>query len=212
MLIQRYDLEAYDFRAWACRALDCDDLGTLHHRQDPADFENYVDRLRHYVSCLEAAFIDIEPLYVRFVDAVVAPLFGELATVQHPPSFRCHLVGGGSCSALHRDGDSKYNVTPGVLNAWLPLTPVSGTSSLFVETAFGSGRLRPVTLEPGEVLFFDAFHLAHGSIGNRTETTRVSFDLRFLPADLKRGRRLYARASPLRNSPIDPASMVFELD
>ncbi|BAQ68055.1 hypothetical protein NHU_00888 [Rhodovulum sulfidophilum] len=205
----RYDLRRYDFRPWARRVLECEDLGALHKRPDPVRFDTYVKRMRHYTGRLEAAFEEIKPMYFEFVAREIAARFGELATVQTPPSIRCHLVGGGTGSSLHRDGAAKYNVTLGVINAWVPLTPVYGTASLFIETALGSNTLRSVTLDPGEMLFFDAFHLAHGSMGNRTETTRISFDLRFKPVDPERCRDLYVTAAPQRDLPLDRKSIVY---
>ena len=41
-----------------------------------------------------------------------------------------------------------------------------------------------------EILLFDAYHLEHGSIANRTETTRVSCDLRFVPVDKARAQAM----------------------
>lgn len=185
MFVTAYDLDDMDFRPWACEVLGVDRLEDLHRRPDPAVFATYVDRLNHYRGLLTRNFDRIDGTYQALVD-FVALLVGGLDLRQRPPSFRCHLPGGGTASSFHRDGDPQYGITPGAINVWVPLTRVRGTNSLFVETAPGSQDLRPVELEPGQLLIFDAYHLLHGSHGNTTDSTRVSFDFRFLPHDRER--------------------------
>jgi hypothetical protein len=190
LTILRYDLSAIDLRPWARSVLEVDELEQLHRRPDPIPFGNYVDRLRYYANSLRDNFAAARPLYERLLSETIAPLFGGLVQFQRPPSFRCHLPGVGTASAFHRDGDPKYGVTRNSINAWVPLTRVAQTNSIYIETMIGSGRHRPVTLEPGEILVFDAYHLEHGSIANRTETTRVSCDLRFVPVDKARAQAM----------------------
>jgi hypothetical protein len=181
--ILRYDLSAVDFRPWARSVLGVDDLERLHRLPDPMPFNNYVERLRHHVNLLRDNFASVRPLYERLVQETVAPLFGGLVKFQRPPSFRCHLPGGGTASAFHRDGDPQYAISRNSINAWVPLTRVAGTNSIYIETEIGSGRHQPVSLEPGEILLFDAYHLEHGSFANKTDITRVSLDLRFVPVN-----------------------------
>jgi ectoine hydroxylase-related dioxygenase (phytanoyl-CoA dioxygenase family) len=180
MLVVRYPLEQIDFRPWARSTLSVERLEDLHLRPDPVPFANYVERLQYYTSLLRDNFHPAEDQYLALVDRI-APLFDGLVLRQRPPSFRCHLPGAGTASAFHRDGDPKYGITPGTINAWVPLTPVGGSNSLHVESELGSEAYRPVSMQPGEILIFDAFHLKHGSYANKTQTTRISFDFRFLP-------------------------------
>lgn len=185
MFVTTYELADMDFRPWACEVLGVDRLEDLHHRPDPAVFGTYVDRLNHYCGLLNSEFHRVDAVYQALV-AFVSDLVGGLELRQRPPSFRCHLPGGGTASAFHRDGDPKYGITPGTINVWVPLTRVRDTNTLFVETAPGSQDLRPVELDPGQLMIFDAYHLLHGSYANTTECTRVSLDFRFLPHDRDR--------------------------
>jgi ectoine hydroxylase-related dioxygenase (phytanoyl-CoA dioxygenase family) len=80
----------------------------------------------------------------------------------------------------------------------VPLTTVGGSNSIYIESECGSEDYHPVSLEPGQILLFDAFHLKHGSLRNDTATTRVSFDFRFQPNIPDRVRELGIAAGPLR--------------
>ena len=93
-------------------------------------------------------------------------------------------------AAWRKGGRSALAARPRRQRAWVPLTRVAQTNSIYIETMIGSGRHQPVILEPGEILLFDAYHLEHGSIANRTETTRVSCDLRFVPVDKARAQAM----------------------
>jgi hypothetical protein len=189
LLVLRYPLDRIDFRPWARSTLGVESLEDLHRRPDPAPFANYVGRLNYYKRLLENNFSAVVDQYLELT-RFVAPLFDGINLRQNVPSFRCHLAGAGSASDFHRDGDPEYHITPGVINGWLPLTTVGGRNSIYIESEVGSEDYHPVALQPGEILIFDAYHLKHGSYGNNTASTRVSFDFRFLPKDPARAREL----------------------
>jgi len=189
MLVLSYPLDQIDFRPWARSALGVESLEDLHLRADPVPFANYVARLNYYKRILENNFSAVVDQYLELTK-FVAPLFDGINLRQNIPSFRCHLAGAGSASDFHRDGDPEYRITPGVINGWLPLTSVGGRNSIYIESELGSEDYHPVSLEPGEILIFDAYHLKHGSYANNTPSTRVSFDFRFLPKNPARARDL----------------------
>ena len=180
MLVLSYPLDRIDFRPWACAVLGVEHLERLHELPDPKPFADYVERLSHYSGLLRESFHAVEHLYLALVD-IVAEEFGGLSLRQRPPSIRCHLAGANTASSMHRDGDPKYGISPGILNCWVPLTEVSATNSLYVESSPGAGDHRPVSLRPGQMMVFDAYHLEHGSLANESGRTRVSFDFRFVP-------------------------------
>ena len=61
----------------------------------------------------------------------------------------------------------------------MPFTDVDETATLWLESFYGRGDYAPVPVRYGEVLIFDGGYLSHGSVPNRTRTTRVSLDMRF---------------------------------
>jgi hypothetical protein len=180
-----YPLERINFLPWAQSALSIACLEDLHLRQDPNPFLDYVERLTFFTGRLKDAFDGVLESYLLLTEIVASALDG-ICHVQRPPSFRCHLSGAGTASSFHRDGDPKYRLRSGSINAWVPLTGVSGNNSIFIESEPGAADYRPWSMKPGEILVFDAFHLMHGSRCNDTNTTRVSFDFRFTPRNPER--------------------------
>jgi hypothetical protein len=189
MLVAEYALERIDFRPWARSVLSAERLEDLHLRADPQPFANYVERMRYYAGLLCDNFASVVSQYRELVD-LIAPQFGGVMLRQGVPSIRCHLAGAGTASSMHRDGDPKYGITPGVINCWVPLTKTEGNNSLHIESAPGLADCRPISLAPGQLLIFDAFNLLHGSYPNDTQSTRISFDFRFLPNEPARAREL----------------------
>lgn len=186
----KYDAFGIDFVAWAKSVFEVGDLGRIHLLPDPVNFHSYVDRLYYRVSQLQERAVELKTECERLKTEVLIPLLGPIDRFQFPPNFRCHLSGAGTSSAFHIDGDPKYGVAQNTINAWIPLTKVSGNNSIHIETRVGAGDFRPVNLEPGELLLFDAFHLSHGSLPNDTDCSRVSFEIRFVPRDVSIGRKL----------------------
>lgn len=198
MLVLDYPLDLFDFRPWARETLGIERLEELHRLPDPVPFTGYIARLNYYANMLRDNFAPVLDQYLELAQ-YLAPLFDGIELRQRPPTFRCHLAGAGTASAFHRDGDAKYGVSPGIINAWVPLTEVGGNNSIHIESAFGSEDYHPVALAPGELLIFDAYHLKHGSHGNDTNVSRISFDFRFIPTDRARARvlDLFARDTDL---------------
>ena len=67
----------------------------------------------------------------------------------------------------------------------MPLTRVSGTNSLQVESAPGLGDFRSLDLSYGECFRFNGNRCRHYTEPNSSGATRVSFDLRMLPESLQ---------------------------
>jgi hypothetical protein len=66
----------------------------------------------------------------------------------------------------------------------VPLTRVSGSNSLHVESAPGLGDFRALELGYGECFRFNGNRCRHYTEPNASGATRVSFDLRMLPESL----------------------------
>jgi hypothetical protein len=183
-LIVDYDTSRFDFRSWASELLCVSRLEDLHQRPDLGRFSHF-DLVRQIDACrlvLVDAFPTLATLFRSFVHDAIGPHVGGVRAFQTPPSFRIHYAGRGS-SSIHRDRD--YGVLADRLNAWVPLTRVSDENSLYVESREGKGDLQPVSLNYGQMLIFDGGNLLHGSHFNVTRSTRVSFDLRFMPGVLQ---------------------------
>ncbi|MGB8194805.1 MAG: hypothetical protein WCF67_22920 [Chitinophagaceae bacterium] len=183
MPVLTYDDSVIDLAGWAKSTLGIMELEKLHELPDPVVFANYVERLCYRIDQLKATVEEIRGACNEIKQNVLEPVLGKISSFQFPPSIRCHLSGSRTASAFHTDGDPKYGLMPGTLNAWIPLTSVGGNNSIHIETRPGAGDYQAVSLNPGQLLVFDAYHLHHGSYTNNTPVSRVSIDIRFVPRD-----------------------------
>ena len=127
------------------------------------------------------AFLDC---YRRWVAEVVVPLVGDPLGVvfQCPPTLRVVLPCAGGRANIGPHKDSSYpGHEPSEINFWVPMTPVSGSNTLWLESRPGKGDYRPMELGPGQALRFNGMQCMHHTLPNRTAATRVSFDLRVIP-------------------------------
>ncbi|ADB39707.1 hypothetical protein Slin_3705 [Spirosoma linguale DSM 74] len=179
-----------ELSAWAKSVFGVTKLEELHLLPDPVSFNNYVERLYYRVNQLKDKIYEIQEEIENIKVQLLVPLVGEISKYQFPPSIRCHLNGGGTASAFHKDGDAKYKISANSLNLWIPLTRVWGNNSIHIEQSMNSGNFREVILSPGEILLFDAFNLTHGSFPNDTNSSRISLDIRFVPNDITLAQKL----------------------
>jgi hypothetical protein len=205
--IVRYDVERFPFREWFCSILGSADLEGMHVPLG-VTAENY----REQVARFQGECDDRAPLLKATIDLffaeVIEPLYGAIVSRQPNPTFRSHFAVPGDGledeaadfirmdnraflqkhyfdayqpGIFHRDRD--YGLLEGTVNAWIPITDVEGRNSLWIggRSDHGADAL-PVSLRYGECLFFDGACRWHGAVWNTSPTTRISFDVRFIPA------------------------------
>jgi len=171
--ILNFNPKKYKFRQWACEVLGVTCLERIHE----------IERIKSLnrsptANQLSQHFSEIEASYRSFILELLGDTVSGISSYQSPPSFRFHYCGRSS-SVFHRDRD--FGVEDGRLNVWVPLTSVWGENSLWVESDVGAKNYKPIVLKLGQALVFDGVNLGHGSMINTTDSTRVSFDFRFLP-------------------------------
>jgi hypothetical protein len=179
-----YDTATYPFARYFCdKVFRVDDLEKLHQSSlcTPGSPAGYSDnlRLRQWMQRLPLSS-DFYVIYTRFVHELVVRYFGGRISYAARPKMRVHLAGSGSVSRWHRDA----NVTGRLeqINIWLPATNCFAGNTLWVEDNYGTEHYQPILVRHGQALFFDGGLLSHGSVANETDTSRVSFDLRFSPS------------------------------
>lgn len=95
-----------------------------------------------------------DQLLDRFVDDFIATRMGREVdgrsdvAYQKEPNLRVVLPSGEPYGYRHCDAD--YHHPPSEVNWWLPLTRVSGTNSLYVESKPGLGDFQPMELDYGQ--------------------------------------------------------------
>merc|ERR1711920_129766 len=108
--------------------------------------------------------------------------------IQYPPTLRIHMPGQAPSIKMHVDTDYA-NHQECECNFWVPLTKVFGNNTLWAESEAMKGDFRPFEMEPGQLLRFEGVKCRHYTMANDTGVTRVSFDLRAVPATLWRDTR-----------------------
>jgi hypothetical protein len=179
-----YDIETYPFaRYFRDQVFRVSDLEKLHQSNlcrsgSPVGYPDNL-RLRQWMQRLPLSS-DFYAIYTGFVHQLVVRHFGGRISYAARPKMRVHLAGSGSVSRWHRDA----NVTGRLeqINIWLPVTNCFAGNTLWVEDDYGTEHYQPISVRLGQALFFDGGLLSHGSVANETDTSRVSFDLRFSPS------------------------------
>lgn len=206
IIVVEYDIARFPFRKWFESVLGSPRLELLHeaHKVDAENFVENVSRLRQIV---EAKMGDIHELQEKFFAEIVEPIFGKIASRQEVPTTRFHfsvseknLLAEGDAYAregphrflnlyyfeqyrpgiFHRDRD--YGLSDNAINVWIPMTDVTGTGSVWVGTSdkYGEDSV-PINVKYGQCIFFNGAERWHGAVWNTTGSTRVSFDIRFVP-------------------------------
>jgi len=121
--------------------------------------------------------------YDSFVRVVILPLFQDPRGIyyQKPPTLRVVMPGKAASIGVHCDAEYPCH-HPAEANIWVPLTPVGGSTALWLESGVNKGDFRPMPLEVGQFLRFNGNRCRHHTVANTTDCTRVSFDLRVVPA------------------------------
>ena len=118
---------------------------------------------------------------MRMSETALEPSTPARVAYQKEPILRVILPSDTPSTPLHCDAD--YHHPPAEVNWWLPLTPVHGTNSLYIETRPGLADFVPVSCEYGQVLRFYGNLCQHYTVPNMSGTTRVSLDMRVLAMD-----------------------------
>ncbi|MEA2997754.1 MAG: hypothetical protein QOG74_3303 [Alphaproteobacteria bacterium] len=177
--ILTYDTAAFGLREWVQGVLGTRDLALLHllpmHDPKGARVVKPSQRVYWTTTRLKQAFRGApEARVAAFVREVVVPEIAYEPLPHLGPNFRLHEHGTETTSALHRD--RQYHHRTGMMKIWMPITPVSGGGTLWVESREGRGDLRPMQLAYGQALLFDSLNLLHGCRFNDSGSTRVSID------------------------------------
>lgn len=172
----KYPLERYPFPTLVTESLGVDDLTTLVADLPRRTWQTDQQSPWHapFYAGFEAGW---HAVYEQFVREVVVPRLGEPCYYQRVPTFRVQLPGNLAVGEFHTD--AQYHHPVAEVSFWLPLTPASDTSSVWIED--DRDVPRAVVALPGEVVQFAAATRRHGNFPNETGKSRVSFDFRLLP-------------------------------
>lgn len=179
--VHDYDAKRFDFVDIIKRVYGVDDLAVLTPPSSLDRLTVQTDQATEFHARFYDAFEgSVRDRYREFVASFVPEILGTTDfCFQRVPTFRVHFPGNVAVGEFHTDGD--YNHSDGEVNFWVPFTPTWGSNAVWVEDELGSKDYHPFTLNPGQLLVFDAVNWSHGNKVNETGHTRVSFDFRCIP-------------------------------
>ncbi|CAE7235994.1 Streptomycin biosynthesis protein StrG [Symbiodinium microadriaticum] len=222
----------FDFRSLVAELLECpeEDLEQVHDVTRSEDFRpcpplqlgmtlaglRVAGKAANKNHCRQrwrnnGAHARLQELYRRFVveealpglaAAAGEPVEGFAAAVQTEPVLRVVLPSQHAATKRHRDAD--YGHIPEELNFWMPLTSVSGCSSLHVESFPGRADFHAIEGGEGDMFRWWGNLCEHYTEANTSTTTRVSLDFRvvvgsFWAAAAKAGTLQQAEKQRRRN-------------
>ena len=157
-------------------------LSDLHKQWAPTEvFTRETDQNtpyhRRFYKLFDAVLRDA---YRDFVREVAEPLMGEPVVFQKTPTFRIQFPNNLAVGEKHRDSD--YNHLTEAVNFWVPLTDVNKHNAIWTEAG-------PITCKYGQVVVFDGANIEHWNVHNKSNKTRVSFDLRVVPKSKFKGSK-----------------------
>lgn len=230
LLIKRtfeYSLDSFDFVSAASACLGVTgDLGQLHERpirppsatapalrraQVQAQVGERVSKMERKLARNRAqqyekteSFKYFMEVYRRFIFEFVMPQMGDVPLLyQRKPILRVVLPGSVPPTQMHCDAD--YYHDSNEVNWWVPLSHVSGSNTLWSESAPGQGDYEPFVAHAGQAIRFYGNRCRHYTIANACDgRTRVSFDFRVIPFHLFQPPT--ETAATLSRHALDPAS------
>jgi hypothetical protein len=171
-----YPLECFDFPGIVAGILGSRDLGALGLGDEMAVRTRETDQKTRWHAQFYAGFQTWRTLYEAFVAQFAAPFFDEPFWYQAVPTFRVHLPDNLAVGQFHTDAD--FGHPEAEKTFWVPLTPASDSSTIWIESFPGHDDYTPQDAVPGQCIVFEGSRLRHGNHINRTGRTRVSFDFR----------------------------------
>jgi hypothetical protein len=176
--LRPYPADVFNFASIISTLLKEPDLQRLGINQELSLRTRATDQKTRWHGIFYETFPSWRPLYERFIREIIGPALDDKFYYQAIPTFRVHLPDNVAVGEFHTDAD--YGHPEGAVTFWVPLTPAFDTNSMWVESRPGKGDYRSVDTGPGTIVVFDAVHLRHGNLPNKTGVTRVSFDFRCL--------------------------------
>ena len=143
------------------------------------------------------SYVDENPIfnetYHRFIKENIAPLFQERLVIQKTPNIRFSFPDSAAIGCDPKDPDniiglhcdSNFGHNENEMNFIVPITRMFSTNSIFYEPVLNS-QIEPIdfsclVLEENEFLQAYFNKLRHCNQINKTDKTRISFDIRIIP-------------------------------
>jgi perosamine synthetase len=119
--------------------------------------------------------------YCRIIRDIFHQFFPEDSALiyQSFPSIRFQFVGN-TCIPPHYDSGDIGRHPVGERNFLLPITKMTGTARLFIESTPGANDAQGVDLDYGDIFYFNGNKCMHHNVTNQEGYMRISFDFRVI--------------------------------
>lgn len=210
-----YDTAKYDFRGFLQNIFKIEDLSQLHLRcKEYLDFQNgLIPDLQDVETEIHKQFytaIKSSDTYKQKYCALVKDIYehffpDEKALIyQSFPSIRFQFIGNKAIPP-HSDSDSLGCHPIGEKNFLVPITKMTGTTRLFLESKPGAADFQGIDMDYGDLFYFNGNTCIHYNQKNEETFLRISFDFRVItPEDYI---TYIQRNSITTTNPRDPEKM-----
>lgn len=120
-------------------------------------------------------------LYCKFIKDIYSEFFPDekYMIFQSYPSLRIQYEKSVTIPP-HKDSDHLSNHPLGEKNFIVPITKMMNTNSVWVESECDKKDFKPISLEPGELFYFNGNTCTHFNKKNTENKLRISFDFRIM--------------------------------
>ena len=164
---------------------DDTDLSQLHQDPDAKDYmlKTLTENPRNFQTVFDKFVRSVcIPHMARLLNSGAAQSLAdsERGEVYHYQVFPCIRVVQPGDFSIGPHADVNYGHHPLSVNFYVPLTPIQGTSSLYIESTPGQMDWHPILGDYGEMQHFAGGMNTHWTTENMTARTRVSLDFRVI--------------------------------
>ena len=189
--IYTYDIHQHQFIQYFNELYNEENLDTLHLKsQDYICLKDKLEMggLNEIDTDLHNKFYNdiktnnkFKKLYCNFIKDIYSKFFPneKYLIFQSYPSLRIQYEKSVTIPP-HKDSDHLSNHPLGEKNFIVPITKMRNTNSLWIESECDKKDFKPITLEPGELFYFNGNTCTHFNKKNEENKLRISFDFRIM--------------------------------
>ena len=132
---------------------------------------------------LNSGWEEFNEIYTDFIREIIFQLFSEEESLiyQTTPSFRIQYPNSKAVTTIHCDSDKNHKHPLGEINILIPLTNMTNTSTIWIESLPNMADWKPINLTSDEFIVWNGNRCRHFNKVNKTGETRISMDFRILP-------------------------------
>jgi len=177
-----FDKTKFQFKEYLQKIYDTEDLSQLHIGHEEFNNVNDIETPFHkkFYNSIKSSD-EFKQLYCKLIYEIYEQFFPEEMCLiyQSFPSIRLQFPGSLAIQK-HCDSDAIGSHPLGERNFLIPITKMSNTSSIYIESEPGKEDFESQDLEYGELFYFNGNTCVHYNEPNIENYLRISFDFRVL--------------------------------